>query len=543
MGAKGSVVLTPAPAKKESVELPEVAKPTVVKEERQQEAVSKPEKAIEAPSAEVGERLHLVIHRATELENKGLMGKSDPYIVVKYQGQKYKSKTVKNNQNPVWDFAVDMNVNPKVSNKIDLVVYDKDIMKDDVMGSAVLDVQDLLECGIVENKCIDLEKCKSGKLYVSAAAGDLVLPAPVAVAVQPAASEEPAQEKPKDAKQAATVVAAVPAVETEEPERLQLIVHRGSDLVKTDIIGKSDPYVVVQYQDKKFKSKTVKNTQEPVWDFVVNMPVYRNKADKVSISVFDSDIGKDDAMGTTVLDVPELLESGNVENRCIKLDKCKSGLLYVSYAKGSVVLTPAPAKKESVELPEVAKPTVVKEERQQEAVSKPEKAIEAQSAEVGERLHLVIHRASELENKGLMGKSDPYIVVKYQGQKYKSKTVKNNQNPVWDFAVDMNVNPKVSNKIDVVVYDKDIMKDDVMGSAVLDVQDLLECGIVENKCIDLEKCKSGKLYVSAAAGDLVLPAPVAVAFQPAAAEEPAQEKPKDAKQANTVVAAVPAVET
>ena len=64
------------------------------------------------------------------------------------------------------------------------------------------------------------------------------------------------------------------------------------------------------------------------------------------------------------------------------MDKCKPEFLYVSYAKGNVVLTIASAKKESVELPKVARPTVVKEVRQQEAVSKPEKA---PSAEVGER--------------------------------------------------------------------------------------------------------------------------------------------------------------
>ena len=84
----------------------------------------------------------------------------------------------------------------------------------------------------------------------------------------------------------------------------------------------------------------------------------------------------------------------------MQVDKCKPEFLYVSYAKGNVVLTIASAKKESVELPKVARPTVVKEVRQQEAVSKPEKA---PSAEVGERLHSVIHRENELENKDLMG--------------------------------------------------------------------------------------------------------------------------------------------
>merc|ERR1711860_292106 len=51
-------------------------------------------------------------------------------------------------------------------------------------------------------------------------------------------------------------------------------------------------------------------TEEPVWGFVVDMPVYRTKAGQINI-------------GTTVQKVPELLESGIDEKRCSKLNKCK----------------------------------------------------------------------------------------------------------------------------------------------------------------------------------------------------------------------------
>ena len=51
-------------------------------------------------------------------------------------------------------------------------------------------------------------------------------------------------------------------------------------------------------------------TEEPVWGFVVDMPVYRTKAGQINI-------------GTTVQKVPELLESGIDEKRFSKLDKCK----------------------------------------------------------------------------------------------------------------------------------------------------------------------------------------------------------------------------
>ena len=40
---------------------------------------------------------------------------------------------------------------------------------------------------------------------------------------------------------------------------------RAKDLIKTDMIGKSDPYAVLSYADQKDKTPVVKNTQNPKW--------------------------------------------------------------------------------------------------------------------------------------------------------------------------------------------------------------------------------------------------------------------------------------
>ena len=41
---------------------------------------------------------------------------------------------------------------------------------------------------------------------------------------------------------------------------------KARDLIKTDMIGKSDPYAVLKYADQKDKTPVVKNTQNPKWD-------------------------------------------------------------------------------------------------------------------------------------------------------------------------------------------------------------------------------------------------------------------------------------
>ena len=308
-----------------------------------------------------------------------------------------------------------------------------------------------------------------------------------------------------------------------EPEMLQLIVHSGSDLVNTDLVGKSDPYVVVYYQDKEYKSKTVKNSLNPVWDFVADFPVNKYNTDKIIISVFDNDIEKDDAMGTTALSVQELLESGNVSNKLIKLDECRTGNLCVSYRSGCGIVSPDTAKIELSKKPEVISEISKEEEANIEKlpadkdslVIEPVKIIgktmemlvgesEKLEPEGQEMVQLTIHRGTDLVNTDIIGKSDPYVVVKYLDMEFKSETVKNSLNPVWDFVVDLPVYKNKTDDICISVFDKDVDKDDAMGTTVLEVKNLLQNGNFENKLIMLDQCKSGTLNVSYASGGLIL---------------------------------------
>ena len=41
---------------------------------------------------------------------------------------------------------------------------------------------------------------------------------------------------------------------------------KGRNLIKSDLIGKSDPYAVLKYGDQSDKTKVVKNNLNPQWD-------------------------------------------------------------------------------------------------------------------------------------------------------------------------------------------------------------------------------------------------------------------------------------
>merc|ERR1712002_1324303 len=115
------------------------------------------------------------------------------------------------------------------------------------------------------------------------------------------------------------------SLSTMEFGHLTLTIHNGVNLMKTELIGKSDPYVVIEHGGQKFRSKTVKNSQNPIWDFVVDTDIKKDSAEDIKVSVFDEDIGKDDPMGYVFLDINELSNNGIITKKNIPLKNCKSG--------------------------------------------------------------------------------------------------------------------------------------------------------------------------------------------------------------------------
>ena len=56
---------------------------------------------------------------------------------------------------------------------------------------------------------------------------------------------------------------------------------RAKDLIKTDMIGKSDPYAVLKYSDQQDKTPVVKNTQNPKWDHSSDFAADFNNPEKL----------------------------------------------------------------------------------------------------------------------------------------------------------------------------------------------------------------------------------------------------------------------
>ena len=88
---------------------------------------------------------------------------------------------------------------------------------------------------------------------------------------------------------------------------LQVDLIKARNLIKADIMGKSDPYAILKFGNQQDKTPTLKNTLEPQWDHHVEFQVPDSGADKILVEIFDSDkLGKDKSLGKVEVEIQGL---------------------------------------------------------------------------------------------------------------------------------------------------------------------------------------------------------------------------------------------
>ncbi|KAL8114269.1 hypothetical protein AgCh_021210 [Apium graveolens] len=89
--------------------------------------------------------------------------------------------------------------------------------------------------------------------------------------------------------------------------KLTLTVVKANDLKNMEMIGKSDPYVVVYIRPLfKVKTKVVDNNLNPVWDETFELIAEDKETQSLIFEVFDQDIGQDKRLGIAKLPLREL---------------------------------------------------------------------------------------------------------------------------------------------------------------------------------------------------------------------------------------------
>ncbi|XP_028088147.1 synaptotagmin-4-like isoform X1 [Camellia sinensis] len=102
------------------------------------------------------------------------------------------------------------------------------------------------------------------------------------------------------------------AVDTSELElrpqgKLTVTVVKANDLKNTEMIGKSNPYVVVYIRPLfKVKTKVIDNDLNPIWNQTFELIAEDKETQSLILEVFDEDVGQDKRLGIAKLKLIEL---------------------------------------------------------------------------------------------------------------------------------------------------------------------------------------------------------------------------------------------
>ena len=112
-------------------------------------------------------------------------------------------------------------------------------------------------------------------------------------------------------------------------------------------------------------------------------------------------------------------------------------------------------------------------------------------------LRITVHKAENLEAKDFGGKSDPYVVIRYDGQKSKSKQVKKELNPEFEFTTGYVVEEDGCHNLMIELKDHDDLgRNESLGYCRFDLREIVTDGNILKRWISLEGVEHGRVLVS-----------------------------------------------
>ncbi|MEE6471472.1 hypothetical protein FKM82_009281 [Ascaphus truei] len=429
-------------------------------------------------------RIHLLEARdlsAMDIQLKGLMsGKSDPYAIVRVGTQVFTSRVVNKNLNPVWREMYEVIVNEVPGQELEVELFDKDPDQDDLLGRMKLDLGEVKKAHVLD-KWFPLKSVKTGSLHLRLEWLSLM-------------------SDTSQLEQIMKVNREITAKTQEEPSAAILIVYldRAQDLPLKKVIKEPNPMVQLSIQDITQESKTVYNTSSPVWEEPFRFFLRDPSLQDLDIQVKDDD--RQHSLGSLSLPLGRLLSADHlILDQWFQLEKSgSSSRIYMKLVMRILYLDPTcPIGTPDPESPMVEETTVGSSV---DMPPKPKRTSPTEKFASESVLRVFLLEAENLIAKdnflgGMMkGKSDPYTVIRAGGKSMHSRVVKENLNPRWDQAFEVLVTDVPGQDIEFKVFDKDLDKDDFLGSCNIGVKKVLKMKTVD-EWLPLEEVKSGRLHV------------------------------------------------
>uniref|UniRef100_A0A8C5B331 Extended synaptotagmin-like protein 1a n=1 Tax=Gadus morhua TaxID=8049 RepID=A0A8C5B331_GADMO len=390
-------------------------------------------------------RIHLL--EAEDLTTKDTVikgfidGKSDPYAVLRVGTQTFTSRHVDSNLNPQWREMYEVIVHEVPGQELEVELFDKDPDQDDFLGRYFL--HSLIN---FSHMCwFSLKDVPSGSVHLRLEWLSLL---PSAARL----SEVIERNYNLTSKTSDPPSAAILAVYLDQAHALPL--KKGNK--------DPSPMVQISIQDTTKESRTCYGTSDPVWEDAFTFFIPDPRKQDIDIQVKDDDRAL--SLGSLTIPLARLLESpGLVLDQWFSLENSGSASrIYIKTILRVLQSTRLPATRNVYNFSGCE----FVDQSQQTGASEPRPAHPLCSQGVL-RIHLA--EAQNLIAKDnfmggmVKGKSDPYVKMKVAGITYRSHTIKENLNPVWNELYEVILTQLPGQDIQFELFDKDIDQDDFLG--------------------------------------------------------------------------------
>lgn len=426
---------------------------------------------------------------------KGLIdGKSDPYAVLRVGTQIFTSHHVDSNLNPQWREMYEVIVHEVPGQELEVEVFDKDPDQDDFLGRAKVDL-DIVKKARVVDDWFNLKDVTSGSVHLRLEWLSLLSSAD-------RLSEVIQKNQNLTSKTADPPSAAILAIYLDQAHALPM--RKGNK--------DPSPMVQISIQDATKESKTCYGTNGPVWEDAFTFFIQDPSKQDIDIQVKDDDralsLGSLSIPLTRLLATPELtmdqwfqLENSGPASRIYV--KIVLRVLWLNDDATPTTPSPRPSSSGSgmgqggitSELNPLGPGGLGKPQptRPQHTTPDPEFATEGVL-----RIHLV--EAQNLIAKDnfmggiVKGKSDPYVKIRVAGLTFRSHTIKENLNPIWNELYEVILTQLPGQEIQFELFDKDIDQDDFLGRFKLNLRDIISAQFIDT-WYTLNDVKSGRVHL------------------------------------------------
>ncbi|XP_042419297.1 synaptotagmin-5-like isoform X1 [Zingiber officinale] len=291
---------------------------------------------------------------------------------------------------------------------------------------------------------------------------------------------------------------------------LEVKLVQAKGLTNKDLIGKSDPYAVLYIRplrDRTKTSKVINNDLDPIWNEHFEFTVEDASTQNLTVKIYDDEgLQASEFIGCAQVRLQDL-HPGKVKDVWLKLvkdlevqrDKKDRGqvhleLLYCPFGTESQFSNPFANQKYSMTSLE----KVLKSSTNGADAESIERTANQKKKEVIVRgvLSVTIISGEDLPAMDVMGKADPFVVIRMKKSETKNKTrvVNDSLNPTWNQTFDIVVEDGLHDMLILEVWDHDTFGKDYMGRCIMTLTRVILEGEVRDS-FPLEGAKSGKLNV------------------------------------------------